>query len=49
MARPSNTKARRSEIVSGLRKVMARRGFPDHLDLAGSGIAPLQEGGWYAV
>lgn len=27
MARPSNTEVRRSEIVGGLRKVMARRGY----------------------
>jgi TetR/AcrR family transcriptional regulator, transcriptional repressor of bet genes len=27
MPRPSNTEARRSEIVTGLRKVMARRGY----------------------
>jgi TetR/AcrR family transcriptional repressor of bet genes len=27
MSRPSNTEARRAEIVSGLRKVMARRGY----------------------
>jgi ribonuclease BN (tRNA processing enzyme) len=36
-------------LPAALRARMRLAHFPDQLDLSGSGIAPLEEGGWYAV
>lgn len=40
---------RLSQLPPPVRARMRLAHFPDHLDLAGSGIAPLEEGGWHPV
>lgn len=40
---------RLSQLPPATRAKMRLAHFPDHLDLTGCGIAPLEQGGWYAV
>ena len=40
---------RLAQLPPAVRAKMRLAHFPDHLDLAGSGIVPLEEGGWHAV
>lgn len=40
---------RLSQLPPAVRAKMRLAHFSDHLDLTGCGIAPLEQGGWYAV
>ncbi|BDG04743.1 hypothetical protein AMOR_37390 [Anaeromyxobacter oryzae] len=40
---------RLSALPPALRAKLRLAHFPDHLELTGSGIAPLEQGGWYPV
>lgn len=40
---------RLSQLPPVVRAKMRLAHFPDHLDLTGAGIEPLEQGGWYAV